>query len=110
MSREGVFWRIYNKLHPRGYLGQFFPLFLMCSKNSLYTVGYVLMAVGAINWGLVAALNFNLVEALLGTWPVVTKIVYILVGLSGLAGLVCMAKCGGKCGCVGGSCSCSSPQ
>src|SRR3989344_3869544 len=106
-----LLFRVFTHKEPREILTHdLSPPFLMCSKNPLCTVGYVLMAVGAINWGLVAALNFNLVEALLGTWPVVTKIVYILVGLSGLAGLVCMAKCGGKCGCVGGSCSCSSPQ
>ncbi len=38
--------------------------------------------VGALNWGLVGLLNFDLVATLLGTWPVVVRLVYILVGAS----------------------------
>jgi len=43
-----------------------------------------LVLVGALNWGLVGAFGFNLVEAILGSWPMVAKLVYILVGLSAL--------------------------
>jgi uncharacterized protein len=45
-------------------------------------VAWVLVVVGALNWGLVA-FNFNLVETLFGT-SVLTTWVYGLVGLSGL--------------------------
>ncbi|OGK15627.1 hypothetical protein A3H80_02030 [Candidatus Roizmanbacteria bacterium RIFCSPLOWO2_02_FULL_37_19] len=41
-----------------------------------------LMVIGALNWGLVGLLDLNLVEMLLGTWPVLVQVVYILVGLS----------------------------
>ncbi len=47
----------------------------------LHKIAYVLVIVGALNWGLVA-FNFNLVETLLGSWPSVVMIVYVLVGLS----------------------------
>jgi len=40
------------------------------------------MVIGALNWGLVGLLDLNLVEMLLGTWPVLVQVVYILVGLS----------------------------
>ena len=43
--------------------------------------------IGAINWGLVGLLNVNLVENLLGQ-TMATRIVYGLVGLSGIALLV----------------------
>lgn len=43
-------------------------------------VSFVLVVVGALNWGLVALLNFNLVNALLGSMPEVEKLVYVLVG------------------------------
>lgn len=46
-------------------------------------VAYLLVWVGAINWGLVGLSNYNLVESLLGGTGLV-KWVYILVGLSGL--------------------------
>jgi len=49
--------------------------------NKLHGVAFILLVVGGINWGL-DALGFNLVNLLLGSWPVVEKIVYLLVGLS----------------------------
>jgi uncharacterized protein len=78
----------------------------------------LLVLVGAINWGLIGAFEFNLVEMLLGAWPMVERIVYVLVGLSAILMVVgcpckkckgmktCMGKCGGKDGgsCKGGSC------
>lgn len=42
-----------------------------------------LALIGALNWGL-AELGFNLVELLLGAWPMVVSTVYYLVGASGL--------------------------
>lgn len=44
----------------------------------------LLVVVGAINWGLVGLLGMNLVSTLVGAWPLVERVVYILVGVSGL--------------------------
>lgn len=49
--------------------------------KSLHTVAFILLVVGGLNWGL-DALGYNLVEMLLGSWPKVVQIVYLLVGLS----------------------------
>ena len=46
-------------------------------------VAWVLLVIGGLNWGL-DALGWNLVNALLGSWPSLVKLVYILVGLSAL--------------------------
>ncbi|HEX6977044.1 MAG TPA: DUF378 domain-containing protein [Patescibacteria group bacterium] len=57
------------------------------SKMKMTTVdwlAWLLVVVGAINWGLIGVANLNLVESLLGVWPVLVQIVYVLVGLSGL--------------------------
>lgn len=43
-----------------------------------------LVIVGAINWGLVGLLNLNVVELVLGAGSVLTKAVYVLVGLAGV--------------------------
>lgn len=43
------------------------------------------MFVGAINWGLVGLFDYNLVNAILGGWAGVERVVYVLVGLAGLA-------------------------
>ncbi len=50
----------------------------------VHIISFILVVVGAINWGLVGAAKWNLVDALLGSWPVVARIVYVLVGLAGL--------------------------
>jgi hypothetical protein len=42
-----------------------------------------LVVIGAANWGLVGLFNFNLIESLLGGWPVLVRAVYILVGAAG---------------------------
>ena len=43
--------------------------------------------IGTLNWGLIALFNLNLVEQIFGS-GMVTRLVYILVGLSGIALLV----------------------
>lgn len=43
-----------------------------------------LAIIGALNWGLIGVANVNLVEQILGYGTTITRIVYILVGLSGL--------------------------
>lgn len=40
--------------------------------------------IGAINWGLIGFFDFNLVSALFGNATVFSRIIYGLVGLSGL--------------------------
>ncbi len=54
----------------------------------LSTLGWIALTsvvIGAINWGLVGLFNgFDFVEALFGELSVLSRIVYILVGLSGI--------------------------
>ncbi len=51
--------------------------------KSLHMVAFVLLVVGGLNWGF-EAFGYNLVEKLLGSWPSVVMIVYVLVGLSAI--------------------------
>jgi len=53
-------------------------------KNWLKKTAKVLVGVGAINWGLIGLLNFNLVTTLLGSIPGIVTLVYALVGISGI--------------------------
>ncbi len=46
-------------------------------------VAMILVVVGSLNWGL-TVLGWNVVDMLLGSWPMVMDVVYGLVGLSGL--------------------------
>ena len=50
----------------------------------LKKIALFLIIVGAINWGLIGLFDFNLVETLFGIDSILTKIVYILVGISGI--------------------------
>lgn len=50
----------------------------------LDTIAAILASIGAINWGLVGAFEFDLVAKLFGEMRGLTRIVYVLVGLSGL--------------------------
>lgn len=65
-------------------------------------LSWVLVIVGALNWGLVGLFKFNLVMALFGSVPTLERIVYILVGIAGVVMLVgCRCKT-----CKGGEGSC----
>ncbi len=55
--------------------------------KGVHMAAFLLVVVGAINWGL-SALGFNLVQMLFGSWPTVEKVVYLLVGVSGVYLLV----------------------
>ena len=51
------------------------------------TIALILIIIGAINWGLIGILNFNLVDAIFGTMSALSRIIYTLVGISGLWGI-----------------------
>ena len=53
-------------------------------KSTLDLVTLVLIIVGGVNWGLVGAFNFNLVNVILGSVAWLERLVYVLVGLSAL--------------------------
>lgn len=63
----------------------------------LWMLAFVLTCIGALNWGLVGIFDYNLVNALLGQWETVERVIYILVGISGLYLAVHMAMNCGKC-------------
>jgi len=48
----------------------------------LHKISWILLLVGGLNWGLVGLVNVDLVDMVFGSWPLVARIVYILVGLS----------------------------
>lgn len=57
----------------------------MMKKCGVHQVAMVLVLIGALNWGLVGAFNLDIVEAVLGSWPGVLRVVLVLVGLSAVA-------------------------
>lgn len=82
----------------------------MCT---LSLVAKVLLIVGGLNWGLMGVgmlMNrvetLNVVNMLLGKWPMVEAIVYVLVGLAAVVKLFgCRCKT-----CAGGVCMTCAPK
>ncbi len=76
----------------------------MNTKNSVSKVAWLLVIIGALIWGLEGLGNLvmrelNLVYILVGRWPMLETLVYVLVGLSALYIII-----KGKKGCNCGSC------
>ncbi len=55
-------------------------------------VAYILIILGALNWGLIGAFRLDLVQTVLGTSPGLVQLVYILIGLGGLYSLYKMSS------------------
>lgn len=47
-------------------------------------IALVLVIIGAIVWGIIGIFNFNIVDAIFGVGSIFSRIIYILVGISGL--------------------------
>ena len=63
-----------------------------------HMVSFLLVLVGALNWGLVGVFNFNLVEGVLGAGTTLTSVVYGLVGLAAVFEVVTHKKNCKMCG------------
>ena len=50
-------------------------------------IALVLIIIGAINWGLIGFFNFNLVAVIFGEMTWISRVIYVLVGISGLWGI-----------------------
>jgi uncharacterized membrane protein YuzA (DUF378 family) len=75
-----------------------------CGGCVLHKICFVLLIIGGLNWGLTGVgmlmgSNWNVVNLLLGSWPTVEAIVYILVGVAAVAKMFgckchkCMEAC-----------------
>ena len=79
-----------------------------CGGCVVKKTAWVLLLIGGLNWGLVGLgmfmhSNLNVVNLLLGSWPVVEAIVYVLVGLAALVKIFgCRCK---KCKAACASCA-----
>lgn len=56
--------------------------------KTLNLITLILVIVGGLNWGLVGFFDFNLVAALFGAGSALSRLIYILVGLSALWQLI----------------------
>ena len=47
-------------------------------------IALVLVIIGALVWGIIGIFSFNVVDAIFGVGSIISRIIYILVGVSGL--------------------------
>lgn len=52
--------------------------------RAINIITLVLLIVGGLNWGLVGLFDFDLVAALFGDMSMLSRLVYVLVGLSAI--------------------------
>ena len=52
--------------------------------RTLEIIALTLTIIGAINWGLIGLFDFNLVDSVFGTMSMLSRIIYIIVGVCSL--------------------------
>ena len=69
--------------------------------KGLHVIAFILLIIGGLNWLLVGLLNWDVGVLFGGMEAVVSRIIYILVGLAALLELFSHKKCCGACGVKG---------
>lgn len=59
----------------------------------LKILSYILVLIGALNWGLIGLYRFDLVAALFGEMTRLTRVIYILVGFSAIVSAITTYLC-----------------
>ena len=59
----------------------------------LKILSYILVLLGALNWGLIGFFNFNLVTYLFGESTTITRVIYSLVGISAIISAITAYMC-----------------
>lgn len=65
--------------------------------NFVKYTAYILVIIGAINWGLIGFFNYDLVASIFGELSMTTRIIYSLVGISALISIVTTYMCRADC-------------
>lgn len=61
-------------------------------KKTIDLIALILLIIGGINWGLVGAFDFNVVQAIFGSIQIVADIIYVLIGISAIYGIFAFFK------------------
>lgn len=64
--------------------------------NTMDIIGYVLVVIGGLNWGLVGLFEYNLVDSIFGAGSLMARVVYSLVGLAAVYMIFTFFKLSGK--------------
>jgi uncharacterized membrane protein YuzA (DUF378 family) len=56
----------------------------MRTYSALYWIALILTVIGGLVWGVIGLINLNIIEAVFGTGSIITRVIYIIVGLAAL--------------------------
>ncbi len=62
------------------------------NMNTILKICLTFVIIGAINWGLVGLFDFNLVDYLFGEGSLLSRIIYVIVAISGIVDIAIYAK------------------
>ena len=68
-----------------------------CGGGVFCKIAFILIILGALNWGLIGFFGFNFFGYIFASVPMVARIVYAVVGLAGLWVLFAAMRCCGSC-------------
>lgn len=76
----------------------------MCMKK-IHKIAYILVLIGAIHWGIIGLLSVDVIGMIFDSVPMITRLIYVLVGLSGLYLILFISKkniscCEDECTCT----------
>jgi uncharacterized membrane protein YuzA (DUF378 family) len=54
------------------------------NNHNIYVIAIILLIIGGLNWGLVGLFQLNIVEVLFGFYPIIARLIYVVVGLSAI--------------------------
>ena len=60
--------------------------------KTLKFIVFILTVIGALNWGLVGFFRFDLVASIFGEMSTITRLIYALIGVSGIVALITMFR------------------
>lgn len=61
-------------------------------KSALSWIAVILVIIGALNWGLIGFLNFDLVMTIFGEGSMIARVVYGIIGIAGIYDIYLVAK------------------
>ncbi|MPL97721.1 hypothetical protein SDC9_43914 [bioreactor metagenome] len=65
----------------------------MCKISFFDKISFILVLIGAINWGLIGLLSINIVTLLVGGSVILQRIVYIIIFIAALDIIALVFKC-----------------
>lgn len=70
----------------------------MCKGCGFFCwISKLLLILGGLNWGLIGLFNYNVVAEFFGSMPMLSRAIYVVVGLAAIVFILCLFKSCGSC-------------